>query len=69
MCLLLDNIATLCRDKGISLAKLERDLGFGNATIRMWAKSSPSIEKVKAVADFFGVSVDYLISESGSCTE
>ena len=67
--MLLNNIATLCRDKGISVAKLEKELGFGNATIRMWAKSSPSIEKVKAVADFFGVSVDRLIFESVDSTE
>ena len=59
----MSNITNLCRNKGISIAKLEKELGFGNATIRMWAKASPSVEKVKAVADYFGVSVDQLISE------
>ena len=61
--LLLNNITILCGNKGISIAKLEKELGFGNATIRMWAKASPSVEKVKAVADYFGVSVNQLISE------
>lgn len=61
-CLLFNNIVTLCKSRNISIAKLEKEIGFGNATIRAWEKSSPSIDRVKLVADFFGVSVDSLIS-------
>lgn len=57
------NVLNLCREKGISIAQLERELGLGNATIRGWKKSSPTVEKLKAVADYFGISVDALISE------
>lgn len=60
------NISNLCRDKGISIAKLERELGFGNSTVRGWANSSPTVEKLKAVADYFGVTVDDLLAEDGS---
>lgn len=60
------NISNLCRDKGISIAKLERELGFGNSTVRGWANSSPTVEKLKAVADYFGVTVDELLTEDGS---
>lgn len=56
------NIARLCRSRGISIARLERELGFGNATIRGWAASSPTVEKLKAAADYFGVTVDALLS-------
>lgn len=58
---MLSNITRLCKEKGISIAKLERELGFGNATIRGWGKSSPSVDNLKKVADFFGVTVDSLI--------
>lgn len=57
------NVLNLCRRKGISIAQLERELGLGNATIRGWKNSSPTVEKIKAVADYFGISVDALISE------
>lgn len=57
------NISNLCRDKGISIAKLERELGFGNSTVRGWSNSSPTVEKLKAVADYFGVTVDYLLAD------
>lgn len=60
------NISNLCRDKGISIAKLERELGFGNSTVRGWANSSPTVEKLKAVADYFGVTIDDLLAEDDS---
>lgn len=55
------NVINLCKSYGISIAKLERELGFGNATIRGWETSSPTVEKLKAVADYFNVTVDSLL--------
>lgn len=57
------NISNLCRDRGISISRLEKEMGFGNATIRGWATSSPTVEKLKAVADYFHVTVDELIRD------
>lgn len=57
------NISNLCRDRGISISRLEKEMGFGNATIRGWATSSPTVEKLKAVADYFQVTVDELIND------
>ena len=58
-----ENISILCRKNKISIAKLERDTGLGNATVRGWARSSPTVDKLKAVADYFGVTVDELLRE------
>ena len=44
----------------LKLAQIERELGFGNGTIRKWDTSLPSIDKVVAVANLINVSVDYL---------
>ncbi len=57
------NIADLCKKSGISIAGLEKLVGLGNGTIGRWRESSPSIASVKAVADYFGVSIDALIKE------
>ena len=62
--MLYQNIVVLCKGKGISIAKLEKETGLGNGTVGRWEKSSPSVENVKKVADYFQVSVDYLISQS-----
>ena len=60
------NIVCLCKKRGISVAKLERETGLGNATIRGWATSSPTVEKLKTVADYFGVTVDSLLSDDST---
>lgn len=60
--MLLENIRRLCSKKPISIAKLERETGISNGTISRWDASSPTIDNVRKVADFFGVSVDDLLS-------
>ena len=62
-------ISNLCRNRGISIARLEREMGFGNATIRGWVTSSPTVEKLKAVADYFGVTVDELLEDDDAAAE
>lgn len=60
--MLLENIRRLCSKKAVSIAKLERETGIGNGTISRWDTSSPSIENVQKVADYFGVTVNDLLS-------
>lgn len=59
---MLDNVLKLCKLRNITISKLEKDCGLGNATIRGWEKSSPRVSSLKVVADYFGVTVDELIS-------
>ena len=57
-----EKIEELCKGKNTNLAQLERELAFGQGTIRKWANSSPSVDKLQKVADYFEVSLDYLNS-------
>lgn len=61
--MLLKNIRRLCSEKSVAIAKLERETGIGNGTIGRWDISSPSIENVQKVAEYFGVTVDELIKK------
>lgn len=61
--MLYKKIQKICDSKGLTVSGLEKDLGFSNSTIRKWKNSSPSIENLKKVADYFGITVDELISE------
>ena len=63
---MLQKILYLCAKNGISIAGLERELGFSNGSLRRWGKISPSVDKVKKVADYFDTSIDFLMDES--CT-
>lgn len=57
-----EQILALCKEKHISVARLERECGLGNATIRGWENASPRVDLLKRVADYFGVTVDDLIN-------
>lgn len=59
--MILENITRLCKEKGISIAKLERATDISNGTISRWGICSPTVENVRKVAEFFGVTVDMLI--------
>nr|DAU25593.1 MAG TPA: Repressor protein CI [Caudoviricetes sp.] len=56
-----DRVKLLADRKKISLPQLEQELGFGNATIVKWDKSTPKADKLKKVADYFNVSMEYLM--------
>lgn len=59
----LSKIKQLCVQKGITVSELEKILSFGNGSICKWNSSSPSIDKVRAVAAYFGVTIDSLIND------
>lgn len=52
----------LATERGLGLATLDSILGFGNGTIGKWDKFNPSADKLKIVADYFGVTVDFLLT-------
>ena len=59
--MLLSRIRQLCIENKTNITKLERDCGLANATIRRWVNASPTIDNLAKVADYFGVSIDYLL--------
>ena len=60
---ILKKIKILCKENGISIHKLEKECGLGNATIRGWETSVPTTDKLKKVADYFGKSIEYFLGE------
>ena len=56
-----EKIKVLCNEKGISICALEKAAGLGNGTIRGWKNSSPTIDKLQAVAKVLEVKVNKLI--------
>lgn len=60
--MLLKNITRLCKERGISIARLERESGIGNGTIGRWGRTSPNLENVLKVAEYFGVTLESLLS-------
>lgn len=63
--ILYQRIKSLCAERGITINKLENDLGVGYSSIQKWRNtSSPSMDKIAKVATYFNVSVDYLMGRT-----
>ena len=54
-------IKKLCDEKGISIPKMATDCGISSGNIYRWDANKPSIDKVKRVADYLGVTVNDLL--------
>lgn len=59
--MIVSNIRTLCKARNMTLARLEKETGLSNGSIARWDEHSPSVERVKKVADYFGVSIDSIV--------
>lgn len=60
---MVDQIKALCAAHNTNIKSLEKELGFGNGTIRRWDERKPSYDRIESVARRFGVPVSYLTGE------
>ena len=67
---IVERIKVRCKEKGTSMNALEKELGFGNGSIRLWDKKEPGSQKVILVAERLDLSLDWLLTgkESGNLT-
>ena len=61
---LLERIKKLAKDRDVSIYQLEEEINIGRNTIYQWNKRTPSSDKLEAVANYFNVSVDYLLGRT-----
>ena len=61
-----DRIENLMMENEMSQADLSRATGISTGLISQWKKRSqtPSSKKLAQIADYFGVSVDYLLGKT-----
>ena len=57
-----DRIKPLCKQKGVTITGTEKELGFARGSLCKVDTNKPSMERVNKLADYFGVSVDYLMT-------
>ncbi len=63
------NIKEACKKKGISVMKLETELGFARSSIYKWDKHQPSIGKIKKVSDYLDMPMEELLSDQSQHNE
>lgn len=61
----------LLRERGVSAYKVAKATGISTGSLSDWKKgrSSPKADKLQKIADYFGVSVDYLLGATNAREE
>lgn len=54
-------IKELAKEKGLSIRQLEINFGYSNGYLGSWKRQTPNSIELARLADYFGVSVDYLL--------
>ena len=60
---MVERIKKLCSDNKTSIKALEKDLGFGNGTIRRWNVNAPSFDRIALVANRFNVPISFITGD------
>ncbi|MDW3926450.1 helix-turn-helix transcriptional regulator [Staphylococcus saprophyticus] len=53
-------IKELADAKGVTIAHVERKVGLSNGQLAKWKSRAPRIDKANEVANYLGVSLDYI---------
>lgn len=67
--MLYDKIKSVAKSRGVSINKIESDLGFSSSSISKWKKSMPGANSLKMVADYLEVSIDELLDGESEVQE
>lgn len=63
-----ERIKLICKERGIPLSRLEKDCGFANGYIGQLKKGSLPDDRLARVADYLGVSTEYIQTGTESPT-
>lgn len=63
-----ERIKLLAKNQGKSLNKVEEELGYGKNVLYRLKNSNPSTERLEEIADYFDVTVDYLLGRTDEIT-
>lgn len=61
-----ERVKVLAEKQKISLKELALKLNMGENAIYSWKVKTPGADKLKAVADYFNVSTDYLLGRTNN---
>lgn len=56
-----DNVKEACKEQGITVSELEEKLNFARSSIYKWNKHLPSVEKLRAVAEYLDRPMEYFL--------
>ena len=64
-----DRVKNLADKRGMSIADVEEKVGMGKNAIYKWKRQNAATDKLELVADYFDVSIDYLLGRTEKSKE
>ena len=59
-----DRIKELCKEKGITITGLEKELGFARGSLSKIDKNRPSIDRIQKLSNYFNKPVNYFTTDT-----
>lgn len=57
-------VKDISAQNGISIYKIEKELGYSNGSISKWNRQIPNALRLQEVADFLGVTSSYILNKA-----
>lgn len=67
--LIVKSIKDLCKKNNITANQLEIEAGFSQGLISRWLKTTPSLDKIIDIADYFHVSLDEVVGRNNDIND
>lgn len=61
-----ENIKRLAKEKGVTVRKIEQDLGLSNGSIGKYDHAAPSVYRAFDIANYLGCTIYDLVAERAS---
>lgn len=62
--LIVNSIKQLCKNNGITVSFMEKEIGMSQGLVSKWAKTTPSLDKIIDIADYFHETIDDVIGRT-----
>ena len=62
----LEKLQTLCKQRGLTINKLEQELGMPQSSLQKFGQSVPKADRLYKVAKYFGVPMDFFFDEEAA---
>ena len=61
-----ERFAELLKEKGLTAYRISKEINVSQSTLSDWkkGKSTPKTDKLQLIADYLGVSIDYLVGKT-----
>ena len=61
---IVESIKKLCKDHNIAVSQLEKEIRLSQGLVSKWMNTTPSLDKIVDIADYFHVSIDEVVGHN-----